>query len=297
MIITAIFGGLGNQMFQYACGRALALRTGNEMKLDLRLVKDRTPREGFTYRDYELNYFNIQSKIATNSESRRFAPNLWAETPCLYKKMFEIKRKLLNRQLFEETDSFYNKNIEQITDEAYLYGYFQSEKYFKDYAADIRKEFVLKSSLSVSGLKIFDKIHKTDCSCSIHVRRGDFLQNEIHNVCTTQYFKDAIQKMTSLFDGKISFFCFSDDIEWIKVNIRPLAENMIIVEHDSSRPNIEDMILMSKCSHHIIPNSSFSWWGAWLNPSEEKKVIAPKRWSATNVDIQMDIVPEKWITQ
>jgi hypothetical protein len=174
-----------------------------------------------------------------------------------------------------------------------LYGYFQTEKYFKNYREEILKTFTFKEEYSVQATTfLFEKIHSTSMYkdiVSLHVRRGDYtLYPNHHPVCSDDYYQSAIGK----FDLENSvFLVFSDDIEWCKKKFE--GENFIF--SDTSNPYL-DLAIMSLCDHHIIANSSFSWWGAWLNRSEDKKVIAPSRWFGPSlVNDTSDIYCKNWI--
>ncbi len=167
-----------------------------------------------------------------------------------------------------------------------LNGYFQSEKYFENCKDIIKSHFVLKDRF-LKEIIYLDQIKNKE-TCSIHVRRGDYvnLKNIYTELLLENYYNEAI----SLFHKDITFLIFSDDIQWCKENIK--GKNIIFVE---GQKDIYDLILMSKCTHNIIANSSFSWWGAWLNENIDKKIIAPESWfaSGNNMPIK-DLIPEKW---
>ena len=301
MILVAVFGGLGNQMFQYACARALQEILHTEVKLDLTLVNDRSPRKDFTYREFELDVFSIQLNIASKSEVRRFVPNLWAHTPKLYKSLFALKRKIYHRCLYLEKNGYiFDDKVLNVCDDTYLVGYFQSEKYFIKYRNKILNDFRLKCKLSELSESVYKKIVKEKVTCSIHVRRGDYASNlkvrGFHGLCDLSYYRNAVEFMKQKY-GDITFFVFSDDSGWLKTNFIVSSNKVIIVENNKARPNFEDLILMSKCNHQIIANSSFSWWAAWLNENKFKTVIAPKQWLKNPSDnaLVKDLIPSTWI--
>ena len=206
---------------------------------------------------------------------------------------FYISYKILLRiQSTRFIDSFMNN-----PKKSYFIGFWQSEKFFKNIEKIIRKEFTLKNPLSNYANVVFEKIKSTPISASLHIRRGDYVlephTNAYHGVCGLDYYQKAYEELVKKINSPFEIFVFSDDIEWVKENLR-LPGKM----HFVSNPNIpdyEEMFLMSCCTHNIIANSSFSWWGAWLNPNKNKIVIAPKQWFANKNEDAKDIVPESWI--
>lgn len=281
MIIVRIVGGLGNQMFQYAYAKALE-RQGKEVKIDISAYATYKLHGG-----YQLGKYNIDLKSSTTKENSSYYSN-------------SLVRRLLrkfgidNVNIKKEENLLYNKHFLDIEDNKYVSGYFQSEKYFRSIRKQLLKQFVIKEEVSKYTQSIKRKILKSDESCSIHIRRGDFLNKtnlNIHGACDAIYYENALKLM----DKGISYFIFSDDISWVKENLN--IENATYVDSIELRIPHEDIYLMSLCSHNIIANSSFSWWGAWLNENSEKIVIAPKRWF---VDEKLflqskDIVCEGWI--
>jgi len=264
MIVTKLQGGLGNQMFQYAIGKQIAMRNNTELVLDTTFYNyDRK-------RTYELHKFNVTDKVAQLNFSH-------------------------NCNVITENSQCFNEQILNIKDNCYLSGFWQSEKYFKSIRQTILDTFTLKAYSD--KFKEYDDMIKWN-SVSIHIRRSDYVSephtNSFHGVCPTEYYQSAISYLDNLVDiSKI--LIFSDDIQWAKDNLNLSAYGEQIVVEQLS--NEEDMILMSKCSHNIIANSSFSWWGAWLNNVPDKIVIAPKNWfgpTGSHLNTN-DIYCEKWI--
>lgn len=288
MIITRITGGLGNQMFHYAIGKAIAKKRADELKLDISFY----PKQ--TLRRYELNQFNIEENIASDDEVIKLAgnENIW----------FKIKRKLRfnpkrPKSYFEEKEiAKFHEEVFEYEEDIYLDGYWQNEEYFKDIRDEILKDFTLKGDISNEAKKDLEYI-KNSQSVSLHVRRGDYVQNthtnSVHGTCDLEYYKKAIKHIVQNIE-KPNFYIFSDDIAWCKENFGFL-ENKVFV--DDTKSAFDDLELMKNCKHNIIANSSFSWWGAWLNQNEEKIVIAPKRWFADD-EMQKqskDLVCESWV--
>jgi len=265
MKIIAIKGGLGNQMFQYAYGRNLELSKknvlfdvsfyyGNKSKID-------------TARDFKLDNFNIKTSADFSKK----------------------KRPLLN--LIKKIQ--YHLNLADN-------GFWNSEKYFSDNASAIREEFTLKPPLSKKAEEILSLIKNTKNSISLHIRRGDYVNdkktNQYHGTCDSEYYSKALEYITSKVGNDINLFIFSDDIKWVKENMFFGQQSLYPTTYVSSPeiPDYEELILMSKCQHNIIANSSFSWWGAWLNENRDKIVIAPKRWALRGENNFKDIVPQGW---
>ena len=285
-IIIKLQGGLGNQMFQYALGRHLSHITKAALKLDITSFKN-DPK-----RDYNLNCFNLREFFATDEEIRWFKKyqrkpgKIWF----LYNRLVADETKYV-----EERQFHFDQKILQLKPPVYLDGYWNTEKYFKDIEEAIRKEFTLKNSLSDYAKSLEAEIMGKE-AVSIHVRRGDYVSdkhtNEWHGSCSIEYYNQAIQKIAEHVTNP-HFFIFSDDPVWIKENIIPPFLTTYL-SGNAKYPE-EDMHLMSRCKHHIIANSSFSWWGTWLNPNKEKIVIAPKRWFQTPKMDTRDLLPDSWI--
>jgi hypothetical protein len=159
--------------------------------------------------------------------------------------------------------------------------FFQNESYFAEHAMIIRDDLTLKNQMGEAALAIQVAIRNTSCPVSVHIRRGDYANNPktraFHGTCSSNYYWQAMTVILGEYSDA-SFFVFSDDMQWVKDNLT-LPEQTLFVS-DSTIKDYEELTLMSQCSHNIIANSTFSWWGAWLNPNPEKIVIAPKRWFA-----------------
>jgi hypothetical protein len=293
MILLSIKGGLGNQMFQYACGRAVADRLGTELKLDLSFLNQIPMDKNLTKRDFELDNFTISARIAKKSEINQYVPDLpFTKFWLLY---FKLLRIINYRHIFhEKTSLIYNSKIELVKDNTYLSGYWQSEFYFSKIAGLIKSEFRLKDKLSEDTNKILTQIAERN-SVSLHIRRGDYLNkiNEnVQGVLSLDYYKSAVNIIQSKVENPF-LFVFTDDIKWVAENFK-VDIPFCIVERDNPEKSYEDLWLMSRCNHHIIANSSFSWWGAWLNPTVSKIVIAPKNW-IVKMPINSSIFPDNWI--
>ncbi|MCG2694793.1 alpha-1,2-fucosyltransferase [Candidatus Parcubacteria bacterium] len=287
-IIVGIGGGLGNQLFQYALARNLTISKNKKVKFDLSwfdTYKDR--------RTYKLNYFNTIAEIATKKEVARL-------------KKYERKSGHFSffHNYFIADDSIFIKQknagsfepkIFNIDKSVYLFGVWHSEKYFENIKDNIRKEITLKKELGEILKKTEEKMQNSK-SVSLHIRRGDYITDQkavkILGVLPLNYYHKAIKIISSKIQGPI-FFIFSDDIDWVKENLK-INFPTIFVSNNNTK-DYEELILMSKCKHNIIANSSFSWWGAWLNQNPNKIVIAPKNWFRDKSINTKDLAPEKWI--
>lgn len=292
MIIVYLAGGLGNQMFQYAFGRSLANRLGVELALDL---SDSTLQ---IHNGFELDsVFNIQAKIATSSDLHYILG--WQRFKTVRKLLKNLENfvDIRERYILEPHFHFSPKMLE-LRDNICLNGYWQSEKYFLNSVEDIRNDFVFHNSPSKLNESLITNILGSDYTAvSLHIRRGDFANNtntnQVHGVCSLNYYTQAINYIADRIK-KPYFHVFSDDIEWVKHHLNLLYPHSLI-GHNRGKTSYEDMRLMSLCQHHIIANSSFSWWGAWLNPSTDKIVVAPKKWFADTERNSQDLIPEKWV--
>lgn len=287
MIIAKLIGGLGNQMFQYAIGRHLAHINCTELKLDISGFND------YKLHAYGLSHFNIVENFATEKEVTKFQK--YKRKPG--RKWFLYNRLVANETKYVQEKQFhFDPRILETRKEAYLDGYWQTEKYFKDIKDIIRQDFILKLPLGDKSKKIAENIRSCE-AVAIHIRRGDYVTNqqtnEYHGTCGIDYYRKAIEILAE----KVSdphIFIFSDDHEWVKNNVT-LKYPATYVSHNKADKNYEDLKLISLCKHQIIANSSFSWWGAWLNPNKEKIVIAPTKWfQAPKMDTR-DIIPDSWI--
>lgn len=293
MIIAELSGGLGNQMFQYALARVMSLKNDDdEYVFDLSGYTDQ--KNGDTQRDYELDIFNIEAIECSTHDKIR----LGDENPII-KSINRLLGTSLNANpstLVKEVDHIFHPEILRRTGDLYLRGFWQTEKYFDTIRGILLQDFKFSRRISPKSKQLRLKIEENN-SISIHVRRGDYVSNPItnkyHGTCSPTYY----QKASSLIAKKVVdpiFYVFSDDPGWCKKNIK-LAGKTIFVTHNRGKKSWEDMFLMSKCKHNIIANSSFSWWGAWLNSNPDKIVIAPKNWIVGQNNMP-DIIPASWIT-
>jgi hypothetical protein len=288
MIITNIKGGLGNQMFQYAFGKATSLRLDAELNISADQYLSKSVHNGF-----ELDkVFNLNLKIIKKNDLKKYGypaqyylRKIYSEFPILLRNTSKIflEKNLKNYPIFDgEVKSIY------------LEGYWQSENYFKEYSKDIRENFTFPEKISTQNLNLIQRI-ESHPSIGIHVRRGDYLlkkNRKTLNILEREYYHKAIDILLNKYP-KSYIYIFSDDAIWAKENIKKFYENTLIIDHNKYNNSFEDMRLMSLVKNNIISNSTFSWWGAWLNQSPDKIVIAPKKWYKNKNSGA--IVPSSWI--
>lgn len=283
-IIVKFNGGLGNQMFQYAFARALEKKTGFKTIFDMSFFKKKYARP------YELNVFNLNAE---------FVEDFWLKLKL--KIIWELRKKLngkkfLGLTLYSESHFEFDENAFKVKPNNYIEGFFQSEKYFKDIEDEIRTDFQFKNSPDEENQKLIEKIVATN-SISLHIRRGDYIKKKryqnLYATCSLDYYKRGVEYITQHHPNP-TLFIFSDDIEWVKENLN-LPYESVYISHNTGSKSYEDMRLMSLCKHNIIANSSFSWWGAWLNNNKEKVIIAPQKWFNDESIVQTDVIPENWI--
>jgi hypothetical protein len=293
MIIVKIFQGPGNQMFQYAYGLAAAKRTGTDLKLDLTWFEKNSG-----HRSYILDRFNIQTPIASKDEVEYIRSKNG-------KNFLEYRYNLLRDELasrhrkavVKEDLSKFDEELKRPYKNSYIEGYFSTEQFFADAKKEVCTAFQFVNQMPPKVQEIADSINRNTVAFSI--RRGDFLGNPLHNICSIEYFKRAVERMKKVVP-ELNLLIFSDDIEWIESNSKFEMPHRFV---QGVEDHMDHMRLMGLCKHHIIPNSTFSWWGAWL--SKPKTVVAPNLWITDNEKVHQKTfghwvetrhtVPESWI--
>lgn len=290
MIITRLRGGLGNQLFQYAAGQAAALRYDQRHFLDLRFF------EVNSHRDFGLRKFNISAGIASEEvlpplkESELFRYAVWkyfGRNPTYVRDMDFVNASNVEPQRAKH--KFHRH--------AYMAGLWCSELFFSDFAAEIRQELSFTGMLSERGSDIMDQIRE-GTSVSLHIRRGDYVQSDAvmkrFGVCSGGYYDRALKHVRSKLNGEFKIFVFSDDLSWARENLCA-PEELVFVDAGSVRAPHEDLRLMAACDHHITANSTFSWWGAWLNADPDKTVVCPEEWYVSRKKTKFRIAPIDWV--
>lgn len=286
IIVSKLLGGLGNQMFQFAAGYELSNRLNFPYYLDVTKLNKYNKHNGFELNEVFHYNFKIVNKIQLFNLLKFKAYFIANES---IKKNDQSINKI-NKQIFREYSVNYNSDFRLINEPCYISGYWQSEKYFKDVEIDLRKIFTFKNPLNTINNNYSNKIINSNSVC-VHVRRGDYVSNlktlNYHGICDLKYYKTAIDLISKKIENP-KFYIFSDDIEYAKCFFSQF-ENCEIVNINCEKNSYNDMHLMSLCKHHIIANSTFSWWGAWLAKSNNQIVVAPKNWLIGSDEIVKDI--------
>ncbi|MFM2374187.1 MAG: hypothetical protein RLZZ234_182 [Candidatus Parcubacteria bacterium] len=286
MITIKTQGGLGNQMFQYAFGRALSISHNLPLALDTSLFKT------YPHHAYGLNRYDLPVTLTEDSAARAFVR--------MKPKMG--RRHLLHNTFFADPERYiiepsfhFDPRMQHAKDGLYFDGYWQSERYFEAYGDTIRADFTLRTPVDNVTLKLRETMLSQN-AISLHVRRGLYVTSPVfsavHGACGPEYFDKALSHITSRVPDP-HVYVFSDDQQWAREHIRPDFPTTY-VDHTTSETPHEDIFLMSSCKHHIIANSTFSWWGAWLNPSKEKIVVGPKKWFNQEKYNTTDVMPPSW---
>lgn len=293
MIIIKIIGGLGNQMFQYAIYKSL-MAEGKNVKLDTETYY----RNNNEHNGYEIEkVFNINPNKSSKADLLKVADISNNIISKVRRKIFGMKKSKRKLYFYDTTEFKANPDIFKLQ-HGYMDGWWQSINYFENIKMDLKKDFTFKNKLDLKNERIL-KIIKESESVSLHIRRGDYMDEHnfklYGNIATEEYYKNAIQIIKSRVEDP-TFFIFSNDMEWVKNNLN-IDSKVEYIDINYGADSYKDMQLMSNCKHNIIANSSFSWWGAWLNNNKNKIVIAPKKWinkEGVNSD-EIELFYDDWI--
>lgn len=288
-MIISFSGGLGNQMFQYAYYFSQKKRHP-----EITVLADVSSYEVCaTHNGYELNkIFGIVLDVCNS------------ETSSTHRMTNTLLDRLLRKcgiyyagyhyTVRDKAKGFEKRFLDKYSNEDYLYGFWQSEKYFEPYKEQIKDVFQFSQYTNENNKMVASKMRSTN-SIAIHVRRGDYLKNKMYvNLAETDYYEKAIDKIKKNEIGKKTWFIFSDDIEWCKTNLKLAGEDVQYVTGNVGNESYRDMQLMTECKYVIVANSSFSWWGAYLNRNANL-IVAPKEYYVRNSGFNKDICPDNWI--
>lgn len=301
MIIVKFFGGLGNQMFQYATYLALKNRYKDvTVTADLSWYNTTTIHNGFELEhlfEIKLNVFLGNKHGRTTIMSKYFYRAI-----SLFAKEF-FKRSLFNKFEFIEDTSIFNKKLFHLNKEKHYYldGSWGNERYFEDVKDLILKDFTFKEPLDILNNKWRAELTSVE-STSIHIRRGDYVTyNKIFiDLCNTDYYSSALNFIQQQ-KGNLKFYIFSDDSQWCKDNLSWLKNiEYKFINQNSGKNSFRDMQLMALCKNNVIANSTFSWWAAWLNSNKPNIVICPMRLfhdNHKNTCILAELYPSEWIVK
>lgn len=278
MIITQITGGIGNQLFQFAAGFTVAKRLNTKLALHFALHKLDTKRKpAIAELLPEMNW-------VTDNEAAQLIPSNTIGR--FWQRILPFR----NKRFYKEPYFHFDPNLMHITDHTYLKGYWQSEKYFLQEADLLRITLLDAFSRIELSSELSSKLSEEN-SISVHIRKGDYLKapyNTFYHQLTNDYYQKAIQKL----EGRV--YVFTDDVDWVQNNL-DIDLPFEIVSGFYTNSMFEDMKAMMLCHHHVLANSSFSWWTAWLSHREHKIVIAPDKWFHEGPSDTQDLIPESWI--
>ncbi len=303
MIVVKLMGGLGNQMFQYAMARTLAHRHDCQLLIDKSLCAESEGcrESGLSLRPFELQVFTIQGQIA-NGESSHRTLRIRKENKCkraaglLLCKIANLVCDSWRVCVYERKDVAFDRSLLNLPRNVILQGYFPSYKYFQEIEEILRREFTFAVEPDERNRKMMDSISSSN-SVSLHVRRGDYVSHsktkDKFGVCSLAYYRKAVEYLAEAVEEP-RFFVFTNDPDYVRDNLK-IDYPSIHVTHNSGKRSYEDMRLMSLCKHNIIANSSFSWWGAWINRNPGKIVVAPSPAFDKLTLGDSDFYPEPWI--
>jgi len=294
MIITRLMGGLGNQMFQYAAGRALALRLGALLKLDISWF---AAMGTDTQRKYMLHIFPIAATEASPEEIERIA----CREPNFFERLLRRPKRRGKHYIAEPSFSYWS-GFASLTAPAYLEGYWQQEAYFVDVAETIRKDFAFPALNHHEAEGLAAEIFSSSNGVCVHIRRGDYAENkatnQFHGLCSPAYYEKALLTLSEKLGSSLRLFIFTDDPAWASKNFDAQGYPALVVDFPEHQDKPwHDMHLMSLGAHHVIANSSFSWWGAWLAEGNNRGgvTIAPEHWFAAKAIRNDSPVPARWL--
>ena len=272
MVTVRIFGGLANQMFQYAFGRAFSLRKNTELCLDYYEQILRTDFDGENLIRI-TDIFDLPVKLYIGKARKDFI----SRYKLRYVDQFITALQHKTSCVITEHNYAHSQTKIEKNENFYLIGHWQSERYFVDIKDIIRNDFRFKIEEQISKLDLYQEMTQSN-SVSLHIRGKDYVKNPYYSQCDVHYYLNAIDKI-SRDNSSLKFYIFTDDLDHVRENYKELLEfSKIVNVRTPFKSEIVDLLLMSRCQHNIICNSSFSWWGAWLNNNPNKIVISPQRW-------------------
>ena len=277
MIVARLFGGLGNQLFQYAAGRALADHLGCELALDPRYLGG---ARACGMGHFAQARYRADASLPPARHDGLLRYGLW--------RLFGR-----NPRFHRERGLGFDPDFFGLPGGTYLHGYWQSERYFAAVADRLRHDLVFTTPLDPANADMAARIDATPGAVSVHVRRGDYLASGSYAACPPAYYNRAIARLAGDLGAPLTCFVFSNDPGWARDNL-DLGAGQVVVDINDETRGAFDMHLMSRCAHHVIANSTFSWWAAWLDPGPDKRVIAPANWFGTAKLSNPDLIPPGW---
>jgi hypothetical protein len=289
MIVVRLKGGLGNQMFQYALGRALQHRRGDELRLDVTYLLGDSVFKWAVPREYDLDVFQIQPAFAC-------IPRLLRRAPRRFRKGEAVPK----RQTFVEEKEFgFQPGILDLTaPNLYLDGYWQSESYFAEIQDQIRGAFQFRAPLSPAGREMAQRIASVNSVC-VNVRRGDYITSESTRNALGFVGEDYYRRGIDWIKANVQdpwLVVNSDDMPWCRERLKFDLPTIYLDETYAGWKFGEQLQLMTMCKHFLIPNSTFAWWAAWLARYDRKLVAAPRKWFCNSSISSKDLIPPSWVT-
>lgn len=291
VITTSLYGGLGNQLFQYATARALAAHCGVPLVLDLSWFDNIPASESVTPRKYALSPFALDARVQSTG--------FYSQSQPMLKKAVRraLSRLGLVRQggVYFERSFKFDRRVLTLSAPVHLNGYWQSSKYFSDAQQIIRAEIGRVGQMSPASRAMLADIAASDAVC-LHVRRGDYVTNktaaQIHGLCSMDYYRQGVQIVSEGLDRPHGYV-FSDDPQWVRHNL-DVGLDFTVVDVNGPDDAHQDLWLMAACKRFVIANSSLSWWGAWLSAHAGKQVVYPSRWFLGKDADVSDLCPQDW---
>jgi len=287
-VIARVEGGLGNQLFQYTAGRSLADRLGCDLALDLRGLAENGDRS------YQLDLYHTRCSIADAALLNTLPPWRPSRSGRVRSRISQFMPRLYAYPVFWPRDFSFDARFESIKRPVFLVGYWQTEKYFAWNRPKLLQDLQLRTPMDASH-PVLARIRSTN-SVALHVRRGDYVSipaaADFHGTCDMAYYAEAVADLVKRL-GDVELFVFSDEPEWARANLKFALPSHFVDAHSPDQGHL-DLDLMRHCRHHIIANSSFSWWGAWLCESAGLQVYAPRRWFRDPGVNTSDVIPPRW---
>ncbi len=279
-IYTRLFGGAGNQLFQYAAGRALADHLGCDLALDSRYVAGSSNRAD-CFEHFGKARFTRPTVLPPAKTDGALRYGLW--------------RSLGRNPRFHRENSLgFDAGFFDLKPDTYLHGYWQSENYFAAIADILRQDLTFTTTLDPANSRMAEQIKAAENPAALHVRRGDYMALGAYASCTPEYYRDAVTTLRDQLGTQLTCFVFSNDPDWARDHL-DLGQETVVVDHNDETTGHFDLHLQSLCAHNVIANSTFSWWAAWLNANPGKTVIAPKNWFAETHRDNPDLCPPNWL--
>ena len=287
-----VCGGLGNQLFQYAAGLALARRHQTRLIIDASFYRTKS------HRSFQLNQLELDYELQGDEKSVQAL----SSTPT--SELVDTKCHAEPRQdtdiWFSERSFCFDERFITITPPAVLQGYYQSERYFADIRNELRTQIRLRAQPCARFYEALNAIESSKAPVAMHVRRGDLITasgvHPVHGCLAWPYYSKALHIISRLIDNDHDLFIFGDDLAALRDMQSKIARSIVVSHSDLSAA--DDLILMRKCRHFITANSTFSWWGAWLGEAPDKIVICPRQWfspSGLRQNNVCDLIPEGWL--